>query len=164
MKNDIKIVGTGGHCNVPTYKWQTEAAATAIYAGEPVKLKAAGSPYVIPCADADLTLGTDVEFIGIAATDSTQTASADGSVEVYVPLPGIIYEAKVKTASTVDTAAKVLALCGDRVVFDLTSSTYTVDAAAGDAVGNAVLIVGGDTTKSTLRFMINRGTNVAAGA
>lgn len=31
--------------------WQTEAAATAIYAGEPVKLKVTGSQYVIPLAD-----------------------------------------------------------------------------------------------------------------
>src|SRR5688572_2843454 len=101
-KNDIKVVSTG----VPTYTWQTEAAATAIYAGEPVKIKAAGSPYAIPLADADLTLGTDVEFLGIAKTDGTHTASADGTVEVYMPNPGVLYEAKAKTASTVDTQAE----------------------------------------------------------
>lgn len=151
--------------NPPVWQWQTEAAATAIYAGEPVKLKAAGSPYVIPLADADLTLGTDVQFIGIAASDSTQTASADGTINVYMPLPGTIYEAKVKTSSTADTQSEINALCGDRVVFDLTSTTYSVDAAAGDNAANALLIVGGDPLKTTLRFTIGLfPANAVAGA
>ena len=162
-KNDIKIAG-GAFNSVPTYRWQTEAAATAILAGEPLKIKAAGSPYAIPIADADLTLGTDVEFLGIAASDSTQTASADGFVDVYMPLPGVIYEAKAKTAASVDTQSEINALCGDRKIFDLTSSVFTVDEAAADAVGNALLIIGGDPVRKTLRFLINRGTNVANGA
>ena len=162
-KGNISIVGTGAGA-VPTYKWQTEAAATAILAGEPVKLKAAGSPYVIPCADADLTLGTDVEFIGIAASDSTHTASADGSVLVYMPLPGVVYEAKAKTAASVDTQSEINALCGDRKIFDLTAGVYTVDEAAADNVANALLIIGGDPTKKTLKFIIDRGTNAVAGA
>lgn len=163
-KNDIRIYSTGGLPAVPTVRWQTEAAATAILAGEPVKLKAAGSPYVIPLADADLTLGTDVQFIGIAKSDSTQTAGADGFVDVYYPMPGIVYEAKAKTAASVNTQSEIDALCGDRKIFDLTSSTYTVDEAAADNVANAVLIVGGNPDQQTLRFMIERGTNAVAGA
>jgi hypothetical protein len=151
-RGDIKIRQTGGQTNVPTVKWQTEANATAIYAGEPLKLKAAGSPYVIPCADADLTIGTDTAFIGIAATDGTHTASADGSVDVFMPLPGVVYEAKAKTASTVDTQSEIDALCGDRVVLDLTSSTYTLDASAGDGANNAFYIVGGDPAQATVHF------------
>lgn len=162
-RGNISVVSSGAGA-APTYKWQTEAAATAIYAGEPVKLKAAGSPYVIPCADADLTLGTDVEFIGIAASDSTQTSALDGSINVYIPLPGMIYEAKAKTAASVDTQAEIDALCGDRKIFDLTTGVYTVDEAAADAVGNALLIIGGDPSKKTLKFIIDRGTNAVAGA
>jgi len=159
-KNDIKVVSTG----VPTRKVQTEAAATAINAGEPVKIKAAGSPYAIPLADADLTLGTDVEFLGIAATDSTHTASADGFIDVYVPVDGVVYEAKAKTAASVDTLSELNALLGDRVTFDLTSSVFTIDTDAGDAVGNAVHLIGGDPARKTVRFLINRGTNSVAGA
>lgn len=164
-RNDIKIISTGGIPSLPTYTWQTEAAATAILAGEPVKLKSAGSPYVIPLATADLTLGTDGEFMGIAKSDSTQTASADGSVEVYIPMPGVIYEAKAKTGSTVDTQAEINAVCGDRVVFSLASSTYTVDVAVAgdDDAANAVLIIGGDPIAKTVRFMIDRGTNAVHG-
>src|SRR5690242_16275254 len=124
-KGDVKIVSPGAG-SVPTWRWQTEAAATAIYAGEPTKLKSAGSPYVIPAADADFTLGTDTPFMGIAASDSTHTASADGYIDLYMPLPGLVYEAKAKTSTTADTQTEIDALCGDRVVFDLTSSSYTV--------------------------------------
>lgn len=163
-KDNIKIYDMGGLSSVTSEKWQTEAAATAIYAGEPVKLKAAGSPYVIPLADADLTLGTDVLFIGIAATDSTQTASADGSVQVYIHSSLITYEAKAKTLANVNTQSEINALCGDRKIFDLTSSVYTVDDAAADAAANALLITGGDPERGTLRFRIKPIANAVDGA
>lgn len=152
-RSDIKIVRTAGG-NVPTYKWQTEAGATDILAGEPVKLKAAGSPYVIPLADGDNTIGTDTSIVGIAASDSDHTASADGSIMVYVPLPGVVYEAKAKTSTTADTQAEIDAMVGDRKVFDLTSGVYTVDAAAADAAANGIIIVGGDPERATLEFII----------
>lgn len=133
-------------------EWKAEAGATAMYAGEPVKLKAAGSPYAIPLADGDLTIATDTAFLGVCASDSTQTASADGVVRVYMPLPELVYEAKAKTTSTVDTAAEIAAMVGDRKVLDLTSSTYTVDAAEADNAANAFYIIGGDHQRYTLQF------------
>ena len=153
-KNDITIKDQAGHNVIPTRRWQTEAAATAIYAGEPVKLKASGSPYVIPVADAEPIIATTTAIIGIAASDSTHTASADGYVDVYVPLPGVVYKAKAKTASTFDTQSEINALCGDNVVFDLTSSTYTVDAAATDGATKGIRIVGGDPNGAYVYFEI----------
>lgn len=152
-KNDVKIVDLAGLNTLATVTWQTEAAATAIYAGEPVKLKAAGSPYAIPLADGEPVVGTTTAVLGIAASDSTQTASADGTVQVFLPMPGVVYEANAKTASTVDSQSEINALCGDRVVFDLTSTSYTIDAAAGDGSTKGVYIVGGDAVK-TVKFMI----------
>lgn len=137
-----------------TYRWQTEAAATAILAGEPVKLKALGSPYVIPVADTEPIIGTTTPIIGIAASSSTQTASADGYVDVYIPRPGMIYRAKAKTASTFDTLTEVNALCGDHVVFDLTTGVYTVDAAAGDGNTKGIMIVGGNPDTQEVYFTI----------
>ena len=152
-KGDFSFKNTGGHSNVPTFTFQTEAAATDILAGEPVKWKSVGSPYVIPLADADLTIGTDTGLVGvIAAGDSTHTASADGTIEVYLPLPGIIYRGKALTASTFDTQSEIDALVGDRVVVDLTSSTYTIDAAVGDGAQNAFLIVGGNPDTQEVWF------------
>jgi hypothetical protein len=155
---DIKIVDVAGLSNVPTLRFQTEANTTVMLTGEPVKFKANGSPYVIPLADADLVIGTGVAMVGICASDSTQTAAADGYVDVYLPLPGIVYEAKAKTGTTADTQAEINALCGDRVIFDLTSSAYTVDAAAGDALTSPLTIVGGDPVKKTLKFIIRTGS------
>lgn len=133
-------------------EWKAEAAATAMYAGEPVKLKAAGSNYAIPLADADLTIGTDTVFLGVCASDSTQTASADGIVRVYMPKPELVYEAKAKTSTTVDTDAEIAALVGDRVIMDLTSSTFTLDTGAADGATNAFYIVGGDSSRATVHF------------
>jgi len=121
-------------------KYQTEAAATAIKFGEPVKLKSAGSRYVIPLADAEPVIGTTTAVAGIAATDSTQTASADGIVWVFKPLAGVVYLADAKSASAIDTQAKYDALVGNPVLFDLTSSVYTVDTAVTAATSGLVIV------------------------
>jgi hypothetical protein len=76
-KNDVRIVGTGGLDSVPTMKWQTEANSVAIYAGELVKLKSAGSPYALGFVDADITLGTDAQFLGLAKTAPTPLPSME---------------------------------------------------------------------------------------
>ena len=152
-QSDVTIIRTAGG-NVPTYEWQTEAGEADIKAGEPVKLKSAGSPYAIPCADGDNTIGTDTSLIGIAASDSSHSASEDGTVMVYVPLPGVVYEAKAKTGTNVNTEAKILAMVGDRKVFDLTSGVYTVDDGAADGAANGIVVVGGDPVKETLQFLI----------
>lgn len=162
-KGNIKVHKAAGYLNLPTEKWQTEANATAIYAGEPVKLKSAGSPYAIPLADAEPVIGTTTQVLGIAASDSTQTASADGYVMVYpANLPGVIWKAKAKTSSTVDTLSELNALCGDNVVLDLTTSTYTVDAAAGNGATNGIQIVGGNHETTEVYFKIRPAASEGA--
>jgi len=147
-RGDISIIKGCG----PAVEFQTEANSTAIYAGEPVKLKAAGSPYAIACVDGDLTIGTDTVFLGIAATDSTHTTAADGVVRVYMVTATTVLRAKAKTYSTVDTQSEINALVGDRVVLDLTSTTWTIDAAAGENSANAFYILGGDPVRGTIDF------------
>lgn len=133
-----------------------------IAAGTPTKAAdaAAASPYLgtaIPMVDGDGD--TADRFTGIAKSTSSDTASADGSVQIWLPLAGIIYQGKAKTASTADTQAEIDALSGKRVVFDLTSTTWSVDAAATDAVANCVVIIGGDYRKNTLQFVYStKGT------
>lgn len=125
-------------------------------AGEPTKADdaAAASPWTGEAgimADGDGT--TSQRFTGIAKSDSTETSSAAGVVVTYLPLPGIIYKAKALTSTTADTAAEVNALMGKRVVFDLTGTTWSIDAAAADAVVNCVTIVGGDHNVQELSFV-----------
>lgn len=113
----------------------------------------AASPWtgaVVPMVDADGT--TSQRFTGIAKSDSTETASVAGAVTLWLPLPGYVYACKAKTASTANTAALVQALFGKRVIWDLTSSLWSVDAAAADAAGNMLVINGGDFNTQTLYF------------
>lgn len=102
---------------------------------------------------------TAQRFTGIAKSVSTDTASAAGTVELWLPLPGLLYSGFAKTSSTADTAAEIAALFGKHVVFDLTSTDWTIDAAAADAQVNCVTIVGGDPATATLFFAYkNTGT------
>lgn len=161
---NVWIRSTGGANSVPTVRYQTEAGAAAINAGELCKLKSAGSPYVIALVDGDLTRGTDSQFVGLAASAGTHTASADGVVDVYMPLPGIVYEAKAKTAASVDAASEIAAMVGDRKVIDVTGGVHTVDEAQADAVANALTIVGGNPVTKTLYFTVAPVANAVDGA
>lgn len=153
-KNNVRIHKVEGLNVLPTTVWQTEAAATAIKAGEPVKLKSAGSPYVIPLADNEPVIGTTTQVVGIAASDSTQTSAADGTVEVYLPSDQVVWECAATTAANFDTKSEVDALVGDRVLFDLISGVYTVDENAGDAASSGLQIVGGDPDRATVYFKL----------
>lgn len=144
-------------------KWVVAAGAIGtIAAGTPAKAAdaAAASPYLgttVPMVDGDGT--TSQRFTGIAKSDSNDTVAAAGTVEIWLPLPGMVYQGKAKTASTADTQAEIDALSGKRVVLDLTSTTWSVDAAAADAVANNVVIIGGDYRKNTLQFVYStKGT------
>lgn len=153
-KADIKIVDNGGKGAVTVIVCNTEANATAIKAGEPVIYKTAGSKYVIPMVDATPVIGTTVAMVGIAASDSTHTASKDGTVEVYLIDSSVVLSAKAKSAAAADTAAEVIALKGKRTIFDLTSGVYTIDTAAADAPESGLLIVGGDHFDSSIHFVV----------
>lgn len=144
---------------VPTQKWiVASGAAATINPGTPTKFSSAGA--VIPMVDANGT--TSERFAGIAKSTSTDTAAAAGEVYTFVPLPGIIYAGKSKDLTATNTAAKIDALKGKRVVFDLTgtvgpslSGTWTVDTAAGDASTNCLVIYGGEYQTSTVYFTYN---------
>jgi hypothetical protein len=132
--------------------------AQSINAGEPTKAvdAAAASPYLGTVAimvDGDGT--TAQRFTGISKSDSSDTVAAAGEVEIIMPLPGVIYEAKAKTSTTADTQAEIRALQGKRVVFDLTAGVWTVDAAAADAVANTVVITDGDFRSNSLFFVVS---------
>lgn len=134
-------------------------AVATIAAGTPTKgadaAAASWTGAVIPMVDGDGAIGQ--RFTGIAKSESTDTASAAGVVTIWLPLPGYVYSAKAKSAASADTAAEVQALFGKRVVFDLTTVFWTVEATATDALINCVTIVGGDYQTSTLYFTYKNG-------
>lgn len=148
---------------MPTMKWLVASGAAAtINPGTPTKFSSAGA--VVPMVDADGS--TSQRFTGIAKTTSTDTAAAAGEVYTFIPLPGMIYEGKAKSAAAADTQAEIDALKGARLVFDLTGTvgpgltgTWTIDTAAGDGSNNCLTIIGGEYQTSTLYFIYSvRGT------
>lgn len=137
-KNDIVIREPK---NLSSQTFQVAAGTTdAILAGEPVK-RATGTPEVTLAVDGDFTIDTD-GFIGIAATDSTETTSAAGTVDVFVLTGGEILRCAAKASSDVDTAAKLLAIANDNLVFDLDGSTWTIDVGAGTSALNGMTATG----------------------
>lgn len=146
--NDIQIVNPS---NARVIKCRTEANATAILAGEPVKIGGTGTNYVVPAADAEPT-STTLGF-GLATSNSTQTASTDGTVDVCLFDPCVTFRAKAKSAAAIDTEAELLGIINDLVLFDLTSGSYTVDtASANGAYG--LRILGGDVIQGTVDFNV----------
>jgi hypothetical protein len=154
VQNNIVILNeTDPRFAIPGVLVASGGVAT-IQAGTPTKgadaTAASWTGAVIPMVDGDGT--TSQRFTGIAKNTSTDTATVAGVVTIWLPLPGYVYASKAKTLTTADTAAEVQALFGKRVVFDLTSSLWSIDNAAADAAANMVTIVGGDYQTSTLYF------------
>lgn len=142
---------------VPTMKFLVAAGAAAtILPGTPTKFSSAGA--IVPMTDGNGT--TSERFTGIAQGTSSDTAAAAGTVDVYIPVPGLMYSGKAKSATGANTQAKIDALLGARLVFDLTGTVgqgltgaWTVDTAGGDGANNCLTIIGGEYQTNTLYFM-----------
>lgn len=150
---DITLRTTNPNPLIVTMQVAAGAVGT-INQGEPTKTGAQIAStgfYTAIMVDGD---GTSSQvFTGVAKNVSTDTVALDGSVDVFIPTPGVIYAAKAKTASTADTLVEVNQLVGKRVVFDLTAGVWTIDNAAATATTNNVVVSGGDYLTSTLFFV-----------
>lgn len=126
-------------------------AAASIAIGTPTKEGSAGAVAIM--VDGDGT--TSQRFSGIAKSTSTDTASANGTVQLYRPLDGVVYAGLPTVAGAADAQSEIDALMGKRVVFDLTSGDWTIDSAASDAATNTVVIVGGQPEHDVLYFQVS---------
>jgi hypothetical protein len=164
---DIKVLKGAG----PVVQWVTDDRDTssqtvALLPGEPVKVS---TNYVIALASGDPEIGTD-EFAGIVQSQSTETASADGVVNVYSMLPGLTQlRGKATTAGNVDTAAKLLGLINDWICIDVTGAgtngptgVFTFDEDEGtDPNVHAFKVVDGDISAGTLDVLVHANASVA---
>jgi cellobiose-specific phosphotransferase system component IIB len=155
MLGDIQIYDDGvfGNTGVRTYAVASGTTANKINAGEPVFM-ALDQIYVTALATGYPTSASQATTIlGIAATTSTDTASAAGKVDVLLIDPNATYICKgVDTtygyvaATGVVTQATYDALVGQQVYFTLTgtaaakTATYTVAAAAGTQADNGLVV------------------------
>lgn len=138
---EFEFLNGGVFSVAPTKKYQVAASADVIAVGTPLKLTSAGSATVAVLADAEPVIGTTTAFVGFAASASTNTASAAGTVDVFMPIEGNVYLAPAKSTTAIDTQAEYDALVGNQVLFDLTSSVYTVDESAAHNASNGLLVV-----------------------
>ncbi len=124
-------------------QYNVASGATAINAGEPVA-RALGAVSVTAAATNTPVVGTDY-YAGIATTNSTQTASIAGIVDVMPLSAGITYLANPKVAASWDTQTEYDALVGKRVLIDLTAGAYTV--LATDSANNGLIVMPLDISK-----------------
>ncbi len=148
----VASVASGTSASISAGEPTTPAGATASVTGI-VALSADASPTVVGTA-------TNVHFAGLAKGDSTETASAAGNVTLWFPMPGIVYAAKAKDSTAVDTAAEIIALLNKRILLDLTAAKWTVDTAATDSTSNGVIIVGGEPANNLVYFAISTNVTV----
>lgn len=135
---DITILDSGAFGIIGAREHQVASGTTAsISAGELV-LKSLGSQYVTVWtagSSAKPVVGTDF-LAGLAATSSTETASADGIVSVFPLVSGVVYLGNPDTAATWDTQAEYNALIGDRVLLACTAGgVQTILATDGSTQG-----------------------------
>lgn len=95
-------------------------AAASIKAGEPVIQNTAGDAEYVKSPGADVT--TSDTFVGIATSDSTDTATADGYVYIELPSFGTVFRGKAKTKANLASSVRLT-----KVVIDYTSPNYTID-------------------------------------
>lgn len=143
LRQQFTEMGSGGHAyNV--------AAGTPIYAGEPVMIRAVGNVVVEPMITNSPTVsasaGVEGLFVGIAATNSTNTASAAGVVDVVPTNSALTWLGNPDVAASWDTQAEYDALVGKRVLIKNsvsvtstpTSGAYTV--LASDSANNGCTV------------------------
>lgn len=136
------------------------SSATTIKAGEPVA-KALGNStgnVVTPAATNTPVVATDF-FAGVAATTSTNTSGAAGTVLVTKFVPGESFLIAPKVAATWNTQALYDALVGARVLLDLTTGTYTILAADGATSGCVVLPLDIAKYPGKVRFTFRNAVN-----
>ncbi len=158
---DIAIVSSPG--DTLTFKTDdrdTSGETVTVKAGDVVKRGGAGNNFAVVVLTGDPEVATDM-VIGVVARDSTETASADGTVEVTTLIPGqTVLRGKATTKANMDTAAELLLLLNDTVAFDRTAAnntgTLTIDEdEADDPNVHGLTILSGDTVKGTLDVSVH---------
>lgn len=158
-KADIALVGVSAGART----MRVAASATRGYAGEPANSLATYSSgaanvnTVVVLTDAKPVIGTD-NFAGIFAQDMAVDATATVTAQkilVDVPIPYFtLIRGRAKSSTAVDTDSELLAILWDFVLFDLTSSVYTIDQAAA-ANTSGLRIENGNIATQTLDVSVD---------
>ena len=154
--NDIKVYDEAAFGYPGDEVFAVLASATTIKQGEPVG-KALGQVYALPLATNKPVVATDF-IAGVAATTSTNTASANGTVRVTKLVDGISFLINPKVALATDQATYD-ALVGYRVLLDLTTGSYTLLVADGSTYGCVIMPLDVLKYPGKIRFTFRQGCN-----
>ena len=162
VKNDIKVIKHPGPTRQYLAEDRTTSSVTAtIKVGEPVKVAGTGTNFVQPVATGDPEITTD-QLVGLAASESTETSTADGTVNVTTLLPTrTVLRGKATTSSNMDTQSELDGLKNDWVTFDVTASSgtngiFTIDENEGtDPDVHGLKIIDGDISLYTLDVIVH---------
>ncbi len=126
-----------------SHEFAVASGTTAsIKAGEPVQ-KLGGVAYVTLAQTNFPT--TTLRHVGIATSNSSETASADGTVKVILSTPDVVWLGNADAPTSWDTQAEYNALVGARVLIKLTTGVFTV--LASDSAGNGCVVEYMDVAK-----------------
>ncbi len=157
-KGDIKVHQSGPFGTIGSKKVNVASGATTINSGEPVIRALGAAVGTVMLTDSPVVGTTFLE--GISTSESTQTASLAGTVDVQPVMPGVIYLIAPTVAATWDTQAEYDALVGDRVLIDLTTGTYTILAVDGATSGCVVEPLDISIHPGKVAFSFRDGTRV----
>ncbi len=118
--NDLKVIKHPGYTRV--YKAEdtdTSDLSVSMKPGEPAKIGGTGSNFVTLLISGD-PVALANEVVGIVRKESTETATADGEVDITLILPvKTVVRGRAQSAGNIDTANKIAALQYDWVTFDI---------------------------------------------
>lgn len=161
-RSDIKVLRPSTFGTTGTRRLQVAADASfpTINEGEPVA-KALGAAPATSLATGTPVVGTDF-LAGISLSESNESATEAGVVDVLPLTPGTVYICDANSAVDVSTQALYDALVGLRVLFDKTGDVYTV--LGTDGATNGIVIEDLDVSKheGKIAFSIRAGANYLA--
>lgn len=159
--NDIKVISGGqGVKQFRTDDRDTSSETATLKPGDVVKRGGAGNNFATVALTGDPEVGTDI-LLGVVYSESTETASADGVVNVELISGDTVLRGKAATATNMDTDAELLLLLNDYVAFDRSAAnsggTLTIDEDEGDDPNvHGLNILDGDIVKGTLDVAVHQ--------
>lgn len=149
-QNDIQVVDMAG-ASVRRFVREdrtTSSESATLKPGDFAKIGTSND--VLLVATGDPEAGTD-RVVGLVTKESTETSTADGFVDILVPVPGkTVFRAKATTAANLTDA-----ILYNSVAFDVTTGTITVDEDETDDPNvHGLQIVSYDADADTVDFVI----------
>jgi hypothetical protein len=151
-KGDVTIVGGSLGTVLPflTDDWTTSSQTATVKPGEPVTQDNGNFVEIVVNGGPVNSTGL---LVGIAANESTETSTAEGTVDVEIVVPFITkMRAKATTPANV-TAANLKGYKLDAVTFTNAANVITINEDEGDDPNeHSLVIVDGDVAKGTIDF------------